>query len=106
MQRYHLLPIFLIFLLVGMVNSLWSQGGVLSNTSESGDRYSLSQDTTNQFVDSLLIFPEDSAEADTASGPKLTIRNYDHKQQVIVGGVVMLCIGLVLVANNNYNPRR
>jgi len=106
MQRSYLVPIFVVILLFGLVNSLWSQAGVLSNTSESGDRYSLSQDTTNQYVDSLLIFPEDSAAADTAIGPKLTIRNYDHKQQVIVGGVVMLCIGLVLVANNNYNPRR
>jgi len=35
-----------------------------------------------------------------------TERNYDHKQQVVVGGVVMLCIALALVAMNNYNPKR
>jgi len=96
----------IILLISGVLISLWGQAGVLSNTAESGDRYSLSQDSSNVVVDSLLIFPEDSTAADTAAGPKLTIRNYDHKQQVIVGGVVMLCIGLVLVANNNYNPRR
>lgn len=33
-------------------------------------------------------------------------RQYNHKQQVIVGGVVMLCIALVMVMMNNYNPMR
>lgn len=33
-------------------------------------------------------------------------REYDHKQQVIVGSVVMLCIALAMVGMNNYNPRR
>ncbi|MDR1759429.1 MAG: hypothetical protein LBR60_02755 [Fibrobacter sp.] len=33
-------------------------------------------------------------------------RIYNHKQQVIVGGVIMLCVALVMVMMNNYNPMR
>ena len=33
-------------------------------------------------------------------------RQFDHRQQVIVGGVVMLSVMLMLVGMNNYNPRR
>lgn len=52
----------------------------------------------------------DSASAqavpDSNTAPKYVKRSYDHRQQVIVGGVVMLCIALTLVGMNNYNPRR
>ncbi len=33
-------------------------------------------------------------------------RVYNHKQQVVVGGVIMLCVALVMVMMNNYNPMR
>ncbi|MCL2101277.1 MAG: hypothetical protein FWH22_06140 [Fibromonadales bacterium] len=38
--------------------------------------------------------------------PKHNVRSYDYKQQVVVGGVVMLCVTLAMVASNNYNPKR
>jgi len=38
--------------------------------------------------------------------PKFNVHEYNYKQQVIVGGVVMLCVALAMVANNNYNPKR
>jgi len=38
--------------------------------------------------------------------PKYNVHEYNYKQQVIVGGVVMFCIALSLIANNNYNPKR
>ncbi|MDR3002274.1 MAG: hypothetical protein LBU89_13565 [Fibromonadaceae bacterium] len=38
--------------------------------------------------------------------PKHNVRSYNYKQQVVVGGVVMLCVTLAMVANNNYNPKR
>jgi hypothetical protein len=34
------------------------------------------------------------------------IRNYNHREQVIVGSVVMLSLALMLVSMNNYNPKR
>ena len=37
--------------------------------------------------------------------PKHNVHEYDYKQQVIVGGVVMFCLALSLIANNNYNPK-
>lgn len=38
--------------------------------------------------------------------PKYIKRNYDHRQQVVVGSVVMLCVALAMVLMNNYNPKR
>ncbi len=30
---------------------------------------------------------------------------FNHKEQVIVGGVIMACLALILAIMNNYNPR-
>lgn len=38
--------------------------------------------------------------------PGYVMREYDHRQQLIVGSVVMLCIALAMVMMNNYNPMR
>ena len=38
--------------------------------------------------------------------PKYIKRDYDHRQQVIVGSVVMLCVAVAMVLMNNYNPKR
>ena len=38
--------------------------------------------------------------------PKYIKRDYDHKQQVVVGSVIMLCVALAMVLMNNYNPKR
>ena len=33
-------------------------------------------------------------------------REYNHREQVIVGSVLMLCVALAMVLMNNYNPTR
>ena len=33
-------------------------------------------------------------------------RDYNHRQQVIVGSVVMLCVAVAMGLMNNYNPKR
>jgi len=38
--------------------------------------------------------------------PTYVKREYNHKQQVIVGSVVMFCVTLAMVLMNNYNPKR
>lgn len=38
--------------------------------------------------------------------PSYIKRDYDHKQQVVVGSVVMLCVAVAMVLMNNYNPKR
>jgi hypothetical protein len=38
--------------------------------------------------------------------PTYVKREYDHKQQVVVGSVVMFCVALAMVLMNNYNPKR
>ena len=39
-------------------------------------------------------------------GPQYVIREYNHREQVIVGVSVMLCVALAMVMMNNYNPMR
>ena len=38
--------------------------------------------------------------------PQYVIREYNHREQVIVGVSVMLCVALAMVMMNNYNPSR
>ena len=38
--------------------------------------------------------------------PTYVKREYDHKQQVVVGSVIMFCVTLAMVLMNNYNPKR
>lgn len=38
--------------------------------------------------------------------PSYVKREYNHKQQVIVGSVIMLCVAIAMVLMNNYNPKR
>jgi hypothetical protein len=71
---------------------------------------SLNDDVSENTVP--LISPTDDFESSGKSAqqlfeenPTYTIRHYDHKQQVIVGSVVMLCVALAMVAMNNYNPK-
>jgi len=49
--------------------------------------------------------PGKSAQQLFEENPHYTMRQYDHKQQVIVGSVVMFCVALAMVAMNNYNPK-
>ena len=38
--------------------------------------------------------------------PTYVKREYNHRQQVIVGSVIMLCVAVAMVLMNNYNPKR
>ena len=38
--------------------------------------------------------------------PAYVMREYNHREQVIVGVSVMLCVALAMVMMNNYNPMR
>ncbi len=38
--------------------------------------------------------------------PSYVKREYDHKQQVVVGSVIMFCVALAMILMNNYNPKR
>lgn len=38
--------------------------------------------------------------------PDYVMRDYNHREQVIVGVSVMLCVALAMVMMNNYNPSR
>jgi hypothetical protein len=49
---------------------------------------------------------KDTLSEDSLAAPRYEKRGYDHRQQVVVGGVIMFCVALALVGMNNYNPRR
>ena len=74
------------------------------------------------YVSTLNMTDEEAAElygidsAKLNQGPTLQELNeenpsyvkceYNHRQQVIVGRVVMLCVAVAMVLMNNYNPKR
>ncbi|MBP5188677.1 MAG: hypothetical protein J6Z50_06055 [Fibrobacterales bacterium] len=37
--------------------------------------------------------------------PKYIQRDFDHKEQVVVGSAMMACLALIMVTMNNYNPK-
>lgn len=57
-------------------------------------------------VDSTKISAEPTLQELNEENPSYVKRDYDHKQQVIVGSVIMFCVALAMVLMNNYNPKR
>lgn len=57
-------------------------------------------------VDSAALAQGPTLQELNEENPTYIKREYDHKQQVIVGSVVMLCVTLAMVLMNNYNPNR
>lgn len=57
-------------------------------------------------VDSTKLNQGPTLQELNEENPSYVKRDYDHKQQVIVGSVVMFCIALAMVLMNNYNPKR
>ena len=57
-------------------------------------------------VDSTKIAQGPTLQEQNEEDPKYIKRDYDHRQQVVVGSVVMLCVAIAMVLMNNYNPKR
>jgi len=57
-------------------------------------------------VDSTKLVAGPSLQELNEENPSYIKREYNHKQQVVVGSVVMLCVALAMVLMNNYNPKR
>ncbi len=57
-------------------------------------------------VDSTKLAAGPSLQELNEENPSYIKREYNHKQQVVVGSVVMLCVALAMVLMNNYNPKR
>ncbi len=56
--------------------------------------------------DSIPKVPSLTLQEKNEENPSYVKREYNHKEQVIVGGVVMFCVALAMVLMNNYNPTR
>jgi len=94
--------------------SLSSSGAVAADLDAALDSLGASYDSL--YSSNLNALPDDSIATEDApssktaqqlfeENPHYTKRVYDHKQQVIVGSVVMFCVALAMVAMNNYNPK-
>ena len=57
-------------------------------------------------IDSTKLAQGPTLQELNEENPKYIKRDYDHRQQVVVGSVVMLCVALAMVLMNNYNPKR
>ena len=57
-------------------------------------------------VDSTKINQGPTLQELNEENPSYVKRDYNHRQQVIVGSVVMLCVAVAMVLMNNYNPKR
>ena len=57
-------------------------------------------------VDSSTLAKGPTLQELNEENPSYVKREYDHKQQVVVGSVVMFCVALAMVLMNNYNPKR
>ena len=64
---------------------------------------SLSQSGLTLDVKDSLIVSDTASLQDKA--PQYIERDYNHQEQVITGGVIMLCIVAILVTSNNFNPQ-
>ena len=57
-------------------------------------------------VDSTKLNEGPTLQELNEENPTYVKREYNHRQQVIVGSVVMLCVAVAMVLMNNYNPKR
>ena len=57
-------------------------------------------------VDSTKLNQGPTLQQINEENPSYVKRDYDHRQQVVVGSVVMICVALAMVLMNNYNPKR
>ena len=57
-------------------------------------------------IDSTKLAEGPTLQELNEENPTYVKREYDHRQQVIVGSVIMLCVAVAMVLMNNYNPKR
>ena len=57
-------------------------------------------------IDSTKLAEGPTLQELNEENPSYVKREYNHRQQVIVGSVVMLCVAVAMVLMNNYNPKR
>lgn len=100
-----ILPLLMFALLVSFANS-----------ADKLDKYDSAYVSTLNMTDEEIsaVYGIDSAKLSEGptlqelneENPTYVKREYNHKQQVIVGSIVMLCVALAMVLMNNYNPKR
>lgn len=57
-------------------------------------------------IDSTKLVEGPTLQQLNEENPSYIKREYDHKQQVVVGSVIMFCVALAMILMNNYNPKR
>ncbi len=88
------------FFAIGLAIPHSKEGSTPSNPPEMGSEL--------LFVTDSLEVKSDSLQQDSVGVKReqaIIRHNFRHREQVIVGFVVMVCIALVMVTMNNYNPK-
>ncbi len=62
-------------------------------------------DTHNREQDSQALNPDSLARESVLDSVPLAKKIFNHREQIITGGVIMGCIALIMASINNYNPR-
>ncbi|MGL1936431.1 MAG: hypothetical protein OCD01_15480 [Fibrobacterales bacterium] len=62
-------------------------------------------DIRNDMMNTYDFDDSTSTQVDTVN-VKYIKRNYNHQEQIIVGSMIMSFFAILLVAMNNYNPKR
>ena len=112
LSKRSLLNVMVFSLLLGWGTLIHSQNSLDRTMGSFSDQLQAESDSLNGLQNSSLdlndsVLAVDSALlVDEALAPRYVERNYNHKEQVITGGVIMLCIGLILVTSNNFNPKQ
>lgn len=95
--------LFLLFVTPAKVSAADSYDSMYVNTLNMSDEEASAAYGTNP--DSVEVKPT-MQELHEDSEPSYVMREYDHREQVIVGSIVMFCVALAMVMMNNYNPMR
>ncbi len=93
---------FISLLLIIALSNLYSQ----KNWNGAKSSRSGSTPTNSPYESAEEYSFRDSSAIDTTKQAKYVKRDYNHKEQVIVGSSIMAFIAVMLVAMNNYNPKR
>ncbi len=52
-----------------------------------------------------VLDPDSLAQKSVLDSVPLAKKVFNHKEQIITGGVIMGCLALIMASMNNYNPR-
>jgi hypothetical protein len=97
----------LLFLIIhSQFSIIYAQENEIFSETQAMLQESISENSTNALIDENAYNDDLNPQQRFEENPTYNVHEYNYKQQVIVGGTVMFCVILAMIANNNYNPKR